>query len=193
MSLRSAAVCSTLSLGFLFSASLTNAQSFNLGDLTANLNQEITLDTSGVAAGTYTSYMVTLDWSTTGTPPAEPNSREADFLLTAGGLGDPQVLYADPLIASNATFGPAPISLVWHEFLINEYIAGDPLVFTYRQQFVGTTAQWGNVVIELLQDSGRTFEELSLGTLAPGATLFGDTANSSDNIAGNDGTYLTGR
>jgi len=191
MSARSTLFYSILGVG-LFSGSAAQAQTFNLGDLTAGANQEITLDTSGVPAGTYTSYMVTLDWSTTGVPPAEPNSREADFLLTAGGLADPQVLYADPLLASNATFGPAPISLVWHEFLINEYVAGDPLIFTYRQQFVGTTAQWGNVEIQLLQDTGRTFAELSLGTLAAGVDVFGDTATSSDNIAGNDGTYLTG-
>lgn len=168
------------------------AQVFNLGSLNVSTNQEIALDTSSIAAGTYTSYTLTLDWSTTGVPPAEPFSREADFLLTAGGLSDPQTFYADPFVASNGAFNSAPVSLIWHAFLLAEYDAGDPLTFIYRQQFAGTTAQWDNVVIELGQAPGRTYEELSLGMLTPGVAVIGDTSNSSDNIAGNDGTYLTG-
>ncbi|MFG0305486.1 MAG: hypothetical protein ACF8Q5_04655 [Phycisphaerales bacterium JB040] len=151
--------------------------SFNVDDF----GVDIDLNGGSVAAGTYTSYTVSVDW-TAGV--GGPWSSEAIWALTDDGVfsGFPSVFYADPGPAGNAANDGNPVTLTWSGQFQQQnvevglagqnYEGGDPLFFNALQTFAGSSATWSNVEVTLGFDStaAQTFSEsFATGTTATGA------------------------
>lgn len=115
---------------------------------------------AGVPGGTYTGYIVLVDWSANA---GDPWSNEAIFAFADAPFSTPPtVYYADPGISGASANNGASVTLSWAGDFTTPYQGGDPLYFLMGQTFAGSTANWDNVRITLVPTPG------SLGLLAMG-------------------------
>lgn len=103
---------------------------------------------TGIPAGTYTSFSVSVDWSVAG---GDPWSDEAIWALTDAPLATATTFYADPGPASNAAANGSPVTLTWNGFFDIPYTAptNGSLYFLSAQTFTGSSANWNNITITL--------------------------------------------
>lgn len=103
---------------------------------------------TGIPAGTYTSYSVSLDWAA---GPGDPWSSEGIWALTDAPLATATTFYADPGPSSAALDSGAPVHLTWSGPLDVPYTApaDGSLYFLSLQTFGGSSANWSNISITL--------------------------------------------
>ncbi|MEO0631773.1 MAG: hypothetical protein AAFY46_13775, partial [Planctomycetota bacterium] len=138
-------------------AAASNAQvSINLGDLNVtDAGISVDLNGAGIAAGTYQSYTLSVDWLA---GPGNPFSNEGIWALTdaafAPGVDDPALFtfYADPGAAPNSLGSGDPTTLNWSGAFDINYEGGDSLFFNALQTFGGSSATWGNTTLTLSTD-----------------------------------------
>ncbi|MEO1583165.1 MAG: hypothetical protein AAFR96_01180 [Planctomycetota bacterium] len=106
----------------------------------------IDLNGAGIAAGTYTSYEVSVDWLE---GPGIPFADEAIFAFTDAPVDTATIFYADPGAAPNAAAAGGAQSISWSGFLAPAYEGGDSLFFNALQTFPGSSANWDNINITL--------------------------------------------
>lgn len=109
----------------------------------------------------YTTYSVTLDWSSIS---GEPWSEEA-LIYFVDSFSTLNEIYLDSTPATNGQSSEAPITLQFSGFLDTPYVGGDPLSFLYYQSFSGSSALWENVTITL--DSPTITPPPSIGLTVP--------------------------
>lgn len=102
--------------------------------------QDLSLDVSGVPAGNYSGYTVTVAW-TAGT--GGPWSSEARIRFNSGSLlGESQPT------TGGANSGAAT-TLTWSGEFSSIYVAGAPLSLGIRQTFTGSTGIWNNMNVSI--------------------------------------------
>ncbi len=110
---------------------------------------EESLELTGMPAGTYTSYQVTMDW---GGSVNEAWSSEALWALSdASTIDTTSVFYADPGSSLDSFNDPLPASLAWTGYFDTPYTVptSGSLYFLMAQQFNDSGATWSNVSITL--------------------------------------------
>lgn len=104
---------------------------------------------SGIPAGTYSSYTVTMDW---GSSINDAWSSEAIWALTNGStVASSTTFYVDPGAATNSFDDADPATLSWTGFFDTAYTAptNGALYFLMAQAFNDSGATWNNVSITL--------------------------------------------
>jgi hypothetical protein len=112
------------------------------------LDEESVLLT-GIPAGTYTGYTVTVDWDSS---VGDAWSSEAIWAFTNGPtVAGSSVFYADPGPAVDSFDDPLPASLSWTGFFDTPYTAptNGNMYMLMAQSFGGSGATWNNVSVTL--------------------------------------------
>ncbi|TVQ31862.1 MAG: hypothetical protein EA376_07695 [Phycisphaeraceae bacterium] len=140
------------------------------------------LDVSGVPAGTYGSYEISVDW----TNDFDAWSSEARAGLWSVNDG----AYAAPFVApNNGASNDAPVTLNWAGSLEFEYNGGDPLEFDANQTWGGSSANWDNIAITLFEGSVTLpmLSDIAIAKIGPGANVTGNNSGSPDVLNGTGG------
>ncbi|MEL6499501.1 MAG: PEP-CTERM sorting domain-containing protein [Planctomycetota bacterium] len=170
-------------------AAASNAQvTINLGDLNVtDAGISVDLNGAGIAAGTYQSYTVEVDWLA---GPGTPFSNEGIWAFTDAaftpGVDDPTLFtfFADPGAAPNSLATGDPTTLNWGGNLDVNYEGGDSLFFNALQTFGGSSATWGDTTITLSTDPApaNNFIPGAPAAVQPAAIDLGVLGNDGDNF-----------
>jgi len=133
-----ALLATPLAAQYTFPGSLT----FNGVTTTA---QDQALNVSGVPAGNYGTYVVTVNWSA---PTGDPYSTEAQLSITDGATTTYVSAQAPTSGAQNST---APVTITFSGTFAGTYVGGNPLTIRAVQTYDlnGSTANWANVTVQI--------------------------------------------
>ncbi|MEO1715938.1 MAG: PEP-CTERM sorting domain-containing protein [Planctomycetota bacterium] len=170
-------------------AAASNAQvTINLGDLNVtDAGISVDLNGAGIAAGTYQSYTLEVDWLA---GPGAPFSNEAIWALTdaafAPGVDDPALFtfFADPGVAPNSAGNGDATTLNWGGNFDINYEGGDSLFFNALQTFGGSSATWGNTTLTLSTGAAPT------NNFIPGAPAANQPDAIDLGVLGDEGNFV---
>lgn len=153
-------------------------------DLIDGLDPE-TATLIGAPAGAYNAYSVNIDWSAiTG----DPYSNEAFWAFAdTNDLATASVFYADPGSAPNSGASGASRTLSWSGYMLSSYAGGDPLHMFMGQDYSGSSANWNNISITIM-DAARYSTPFS-GTTEAMATWNRPSSPSTLSSVGTDVAY----
>ncbi len=122
----------------------------------------------------YTSYSVTLDWDAIA---GDPFSDEA-LIAFSDDLFNPTVIHLFPEPADNgASDNGDSTTLEWSGFFETSYVGGDPISFSFAQDFPGSSAFWSNISITFDTLVPVTPSSIGLTVPQPGESPFSVTAS----------------
>lgn len=153
-------------------------------NVAAGANSYVPFDATGVPAGTYNYFSVSVDWAAGG---GNPWSNEARIALANGDLS---TIYQNTFIgADNGATNGNNITLNWTGFFdTTDFNSGDTLQLIATQVYAGSDANWSNLSVTLDFIAPPNLADFALPTvIESGDKVFGNTDNSTDDFTNTSG------